>query len=84
MSFIKYSLVTYHMPSTVLGAGDNVKELSKKPKALLCDAYISLNGTGGGAHQGNREQTVVCTSEHKSGEMGSPQDTGGKLLNKGV
>lgn len=84
MSFIKYLLVTYHMPSTVLGAGDNVKELNKRPKSLLCDAYICLNPTGGGAHQGNREQMVVCTSEHRAGETGSAQDTGGKRLNKVV
>lgn len=53
------------MPSTVLGAGDNVRELNRRPKCLLCDAYTCLNSPGGWAHQGNRGQMVRCTSEHQ-------------------
>lgn len=79
---IHQSLVTCPMPSTVLGAGDNVKELSKKPKALLRDAYISLNRTGGGARQGNSRWWCALQST-RAGRGGVHRTQAGSFSTKG-
>lgn len=40
------------MPSTVLGAGDSVKERRKRPKSLPCDASICLSSHTEGTTDG--------------------------------